>query len=419
MGDYMRTKCRMVKEYIRVVTKLLFLAAITGTVGGLIGIAFHVSLEVANETHAHNPWLIWLLPLGGLAIVALHALTRMLEYGGTNDVIDSIRSGRHLRLIAAPLIFVSTFLTHLLGGSAGREGAALQLGGSIGVQIGKHFSFNEHDMHLATLCGMSAFFSALFCTPLTAVFFAIEVISVGVMYYVALLPCMAASLLAYSISLACGATPIVFTAPMPSYSGDLLWRVAILAVLCAGVSVVFCIAMRETSRFFKRRFENPLLRIVVGGFAVILLAYLCQSHDYNGAGMEAVYRAVNEGQTVPTAWMWKLLFTAVTIGCGFKGGEIVPTLFVGATFGCFAGPLLGMDPRFAAAVGLIAVFCGAVNCPVTSILLSVELFGTQSLLLFAPACIISYMLSGTFGLYHAQKIVYSKLHTTWINQQTK
>ncbi len=419
MGDYIRNKWHHIFSYARRVTKLLVLAAVTGCIGGLIGMAFHLSLEVANDTFIHNNWLVWLLPVGGLVIVLLHALTHMLEYGGTNDVIDSVRSGRHLRFVAAPLIFVCTFLTHLLGGSAGREGAALQLGGSIGVQIGRRFAFNEQDMHLATLCGMSAFFSALFCTPLTAVFFAIEVISVGVMYYVALLPCMGASLLAYTISLSLGAEPITFKTITPAFSPDLLWRVAILAVFCAIISILFCVAMRESSRFFKRWFANPYIRIVVGAFAIIMLTFLCQSNDYNGAGMTAVYRAVNEGQAVPTAFLWKMMFTAVTIGCGFKGGEIVPTLFIGATFGCMCGPFLGLDPCFAAAVGLIAVFCGSVNCPVTSILLSVELFGTQSLLLFATASIISYILSGTFSLYHAQKIVYSKLRTSWVNQPTK
>ncbi|MBQ3069453.1 MAG: chloride channel protein [Clostridia bacterium] len=419
MGHYLHTKWTQSISYIRRVLKLLFLAAITGGVGGLVGVAFHASLEVANTTFDQNTWLIWLLPVGGILIVLLHVITHMLEYGGTDEVIDSVRTGHHLRFMAAPVIFIATCLTHLFGGSAGREGAALQLGGSIGVQIGKRFAFNEQDMHLATLCGMSAFFSALFCTPLTAVFFAVEVISVGVMYYVALLPCMGASLLAYSISLALGAKPITFSAVMPSFSGDLLWKVAILGVLCALVSILFCVTMRETSRFFKTRFANPFVRITVGALAVILLTLICQTHDYNGAGMSVVYRAVDHGETVPTAWIWKMLFTAITIGCGFKGGEIVPTLFVGATFGCLCGPFLGMDPSFAAAVGMIAVFCGAVNCPVTSILLSVELFGTESLLLFSAACIISYILSGTFSLYHAQKIVYSKLRTSWINQATK
>ncbi|MBQ4616985.1 MAG: chloride channel protein [Clostridia bacterium] len=419
MSSYLLFKGKQLGVYAKSVTKLLFFALITGALGGLIGSAFHHSLEFANAAFDSNTWMIWLLPLGGLLIVASYSLTHMLESGGTNDVIDSIRSGRHLRLIVAPLIFISTFLTHLLGGSSGREGAALQLGGSIGVQVGKRLHLGDRDLHLLTLCGMSAFFSALFCTPLTAVFFGIEVVSVGVMYYVALLPCIGSSLLAYAIATALGSHPISFTAVMPSYSPDLLWRVAILSVLCAAVSIVYCITMRETSKGFKKLFPNPVARILVGSFVIIMFTYLCRSNDYNGAGMDIVYRAINEGTVHPSAFLWKIVFTAVTIGCGFKGGEIVPTMFIGATLGGLAGPFLGMDPGFAAAVGLVAFFCGSVNCPVTSILLSVELFGANALLLFAPSCIISYILSGNFSLYHAQKIVYAKLQAEWINRPAK
>ncbi len=419
MASYLRYKWSRVRDYIRSTLKWLLVAALTGAIGGPIGALFHSSVEWANNTFNAHHWMIWLLPVAGVAIVALYTVTHMLGSAGTDDVIGSVRSGKHLRLRMAPLIFISTVLTHLFGGSAGREGAALQLGGSIGVRVGNWLHLNERDMHIVTLCGMSALFSALFCTPLTAVFFAIEVISVGVMYYAALLPCMASSLLAYAIALLCGAHPLTFTPSVPTVSLDALWRVAVLAVLCALISIVFCLAMRETGRLFKKLFENPFLRIFVGGTAIILLTFLCRSDDYNGSGMHIVYAAVNDGTAVPAAFLWKMLFTAVTIGCGFKGGEIVPTLFVGSTFGCVAGGLLGMDPGFAAAIGMIAVFCGVVNCPVASIILSVELFGGSGLLLFAPACIISYILSGDFGLYHAQHIMYSKLRAEFVDRPVK
>lgn len=419
MSSYLQTKCSYVLEYLRSVSKWLLVAVITGAIGGPVGTLFHKSVDLANTVFGAHPLLIWLLPVGGIVIVLLYTVTHMLESGGTDDVIGSVRSGKHLRLIMAPLIFISTVLTHFLGGSAGREGAALQLGGSIGVRVGKWLHLGERDMHIVTLCGMSALFSALFCTPLTAVFFAIEVVSVGVMYYAALLPCMGASLLAYAISLLLGASPITFSFSPPAATPDLLWRIAVLSILCAGISVLFCLTMRETGRFFKRQFQNPFIRIVVGGCCVILLTYLCGTNAYNGSGMEAVFTAVNNGHADPTAFLWKMLFTAVTIGCGFKGGEIVPTLFIGSTFGCAVGGLLGLDPRLAAAIGLIAVFCGVVNCPVASIILSVELFGSSALLLFAPTCVISYILSGNFGLFHAQKIVYSKLRAEYINRSVK
>ncbi|MBR5135358.1 MAG: chloride channel protein [Clostridia bacterium] len=395
------------------------MAILTGAVGGLIGTAFHVSLEYANTVFGAYTWLIWLLPPGGLLIALMYRLTHMTKSGGTDDVIDSIRTGKHLRFMTAPLIFISTFITHLFGGSAGREGAALQLGGSIGVKIGRALRLQGRDMHTVTLCGMSALFSALFCTPLTAVFFALEVISVGIMYYAALLPCLAASLLAYGIALWLGAHPITFTVDIPSYSVDLLWRVVLLSLCCTAVSVIFCYTMRRTSQAFKKLFKNPFLRVAVGASLIIALTFLTNTNDYNGAGMDVVHRAIDNGEAVPTAWIWKIIFTAVTIGCGLKGGEIVPTMFIGSTFGCVMGSLLGLPPAFSAAIGLIAVFCGSVNCPVTSLILSIELFGSSGLLFFATACVISFILSGNFGLYHAQKIVYSKLHMSWVDRHAR
>ncbi len=419
MKDVLKQKHKHIKEYTCVVFKWLIVALVTAAVGGPIGTLFHKSVEHANLFFGEHAWLIWLLPVGGIVIVFLYTVTHMLESAGTDEVISSVRTGRHIRLMMAPLIFVATFLTHLLGGSAGREGAALQLGGSIGVKLGTLMRLNERDMHIVTLCGMSALFSALFCTPLTAVFFAIEVVSVGVMYYAALLPCTVAALLSYAIALLLGSHPMSFTVDIPAVSFDVMWRVALLSVLCAGISVVFCLSMRESHHLFKRAFPNPFLRIAVGACALIALTYLCGTNEYNGSGTEIIYRAVNEGSGVPAAFLWKMLFTAITIGCGFKGGEIVPTLFIGSTFGCIVGPLFGLDAGFAAAIGMIAVFCGVVNCPVASIILSVELFGSSGLLLFAPACVISYLLSGNYGLYHEQHIVYSKLRAEYINRPVK
>lgn len=400
----------------RSIGKWLLVAIITGALGGPIGALFHLAIEQSNTLFNTHTWLIWLLPVGGLVIAGLYYITHMTASGGTDQVIDSVRSGEHLPLWMAPLIFISTIITHLLGGSAGREGAALQLGGSIGTIVGRMLRLDTRDMHIVTLCGMSALFSALFNTPLTAVFFALEVVSVGVMYYAALLPCMVSSLIGYSLALLMGSEPIHFTVSMPALDWATLWRTALLSVLCAALSVVFCLAMKHTGRLLKAAFPNLFIRAFVGGLAIILLTYLCGSNYYNGSGMDIVYQAVNNGEADYTAFLWKILFTAVTIGAGFKGGEIVPTLFIGSTFGCVAGELLGMDPAVGAAISMIAVFCGVVNCPVASIILSVELFGAGSLLLFAPACIISYVLSGNYGLYHAQKIVYSKLRAQRIDQ---
>ena len=198
----------------------------------------------------------------------------------------------------------------------------------------------------------------------------------------------------------------------------MMLRVAALGVLCALVSVLFCSVIHLAEHQLKHRIPNPWLRAVLGGLAVIAMTYLVGSGDYNGAGMEVITAAVERGTAHPAAFLLKLLFTAVTLGAGFKGGEVVPSFFVGATFGCVAGPLLGIPAGPAAALGLAAVFCGATNCPIASIFLSIELFGDGGLLYFAIICGISYMLSGYSGLYSSQTILYSKLKAQYINVRT-
>ena len=292
------------------------------------------------------------------------------------------------------------------------------MGGTIGRHAGNLFNLDDRDLRTATMAGMAAFFSALFGTPLTATVFAIVVISIGVVYHVAFIPCLTASLVAYWISVELGVAPTRFSVAAPELEKLMLLRVAVLGVGCALVSVLLCRTLHFAEHQMKKRLLNAWLRVLVGGGAVIALTYLCGTRDYNGAGMDLITAAVEQGTARPEAFLLKILFTAVTLSAGFKGGEVVPSFFVGATFGCVAGPLLGIPAGFAAALGLAAVFCGATNCPLASIFLSVELFGDGGLLYFALVCGISYMLSGYNGLYSSQTIVYSKLKAQYINVRT-
>ena len=416
--DGIKEEKRLVRDFICTFVKWLFIAGVTGALGGLVGSAFHITVTAASDFRGAHPWLLYLLPLSGLLIALIYRVTKM-EHENTNSIIDSIHSGSRVPLALIPAIYLSTAITHLFGGSAGREGAALQIGGSLGCYIGHFFKLDDKDMRIATLSGMSAVFSALFGTPLTAALFALEVISVGVLYYSALVPCLAASLIAMWVSLLFGVEPTRFLVTAEPVSVLMMVKVGVLALLCALVSVLFCVAMHKTAHLFAEKFKNSFLRIFIGGVIVVLLSLLLRTSDYNGAGMDVIRRAVEQGTARPTAFVWKLILTAVTIGCGFKGGEVVPTFFIGAAFGCVVGSLLGIPCGFAAAVGLISVFCGAVNCPVASIILSVELFGSQGLVYFALACGIAYMLSGYFGLYSSQKIMYSKLRAEFININAK
>ena len=369
MRDKVRARVQHMSLYVTALLKWLAVGALVGGVGGFVGAAFHLGVNYATNVRMTHPWVLYLLPLGGVIIAALYRLCR-LEGAGTNAVIESVHFGKKVPTLLVPLIFVATVITHLCGGSAGREGAALQIGGGIGYRTGTLLHLGEKDLPLATLCGMSGVFAALFGTPLTATIFALEVISVGVLYYAGLLPCLTASLTGYYIALLMGVEPTRFTVAMPELHWPTLGLVAVLAIGCAMVSIVFCKGLHLVEHAAVRWLKDPFLRAAVGGGIIVTATLLLGTTDYNGAGMDVIQRAL-EGEAAAWAWLLKLAFTAVTIGCGFKGGEVVPSFFVGAAFGCVFGGLLGLPPAFAAAIGLVAVFCGAVNCsapPVSSIL---------------------------------------------------
>lgn len=384
-------------------------------VGGISTLFGHLLLFVNSYRYAHER-VVWLLPLAGLAIVFLYRISDSANPRGTNLVIEAARSEEKLPARMAPLIFVSTILTHLCGGSAGREGAALQLGGSLGQLLGDKLRIEEENRNIMVMCGMSAGFSALFGTPIAAAIFPLGLASIGMIYYTALVPCTISSLVSYWVALYFGLSPERFHLAAFETTPILALRVVLLAVLCAVVSILMCAVLHQTGKLFQSIFPNQYLRIVVGGSLVCLAAALF-GRDYLGAGMHIIERAI-EGEATPAAFLLKLLFTAVTLGAGYKGGEIVPTLFVGATFGCTAGGLLGIPPSLAAALAMIAVFCGVTNCPLVSLLLAFELFDFTCPELFLLAAAVSYMLSGYRSLYSAQKILHPKTEFRQLHRST-
>ncbi len=399
--------------------KWVVFSIVSGILIGAAGTLFSFSMTFVTNTRLNHPWLIWLLPIGGLVIVGCYYVLHDQNDTGTNLVISAIHSGDHLPLRMAPLIFVSTLLTHLLGGSAGREGAALQLGGSIGNGIGRLFRLDEKDKHVMIMCGMSAAFSSLFGTPLAAAIFSMEVVTVGIMHYSALVPCVIAALVAHGIASLAGIAPETFViAQIPDFNVINAVKISLLAILCALVSILFCITLHGAEFCYKHFFKNSFLRIFVGGCIVILLTLLVKDQTYNGAGMDFIARCMEEATVRPEAFLLKIIFTAATLCAGFKGGEIVPSFFTGAAFGCLFGNLLGFSPTLCTAVGMISVFCGVTNCPITSLLISFELFGYEGVPYFLLSVAFSYMLSGYFGLYHSQKIMYSKFKTNYINRKT-
>lgn len=407
-------------NYIETFIKWVAIASMTGILGGLIGTAFSYCIKYANQINYNNWWVVLTMPIGGIIIVALYKLSKIKDNLDTNLVLNSIRTKGYVPWVMSPLIFISTVITHLVGGSAGREGAALQLGGSLGSVVGKVLRLDEKDMHLAIMCGMSGVFSALFGTPITAAFFALEVISVGVTYYSALVPCFVSAIVSYFLAINLGIEPMRFNIDkaLPEMNIASLAQVIGLSAVCAVVSIAFCVAMRQSAKYAPKLIKNDYMRVVLGALIIVGLTFLIGCRDYNGAGSQIITDALG-GIAKPEAFVMKIIFTAITISCGFKGGEIVPTLFIGSTFGCVFGPVLGLDPSFSAAIGLVCLFCGVVNCPLASILLSIEIFGASGLIFFAIGAAVAYMLSGYYGLYSSQKILYSKLKAEYININAK
>lgn len=406
-------------DYIFAFIKWIFFAVIVGMIGGAIGSVFHLAIDIVTEYRTENTWVIYLLPAGGLLLAFLYKFCKRFGKLDTNCVLEAVKTEGKVPAIMAPLIFVSTVITHLLGGSAGREGAALQLGGSIGYNIGRVFRLSKKDLHIIVMTGMSAVFAALFGTPLTAAVFALEVVSVGVKYYAGLVPCVVAAIVGSRLALLFGLHPVHFdSVNVAAMSPETLIKTVILAILCALVSILFCVAIKKCEHLMDKLIPNSYLRGAVGGALIIGLTLISGGYDYNGAGMNIITDAIS-GTARPEAFLMKIIFTAITISAGFKGGEIVPAFFIGSTFGCVAGGLLGLDPGFGAAIGFVALFCGAVNCPLASTILALEVFGEEGILIFALVCAVSFMMSGRFSLYKSQSIVYSKIEDEFVDEETR
>ena len=396
------------EKYWKIFIKWSLLGVLLGCIGGVLGAFFHHALHFVTHIRTENPWLIFLLPLGGILTVGIYRVFKMRNNRGTNEIIDAILNGDPVNPMIAPVIFLATSVTHLLGGSAGREGAALQLGGSVASRLAKLLKLKENERTVMIMAGMSAVFAGLFGTPLTATLFCMEFESVGTLFTPALLPCYLAAFMASRVSAAMGvhAETFILNDVVP-FNFTTNWQLLVLSVLVGVLGIVMCWTFHQAEHLAAKRLPNPWIRILIGGAAVTAMTLLVGDHRYNGAGMDMALKAV-AGEADWFDFLMKLLFTAVTLAAGFKGGEIVPTFCVGSTFGCLVGGLIGIDPGFAAALALVGLFCCVTNSPIASILLSIEMFGGANIYLFAYVCVIAFVISGNWGLYSSQIIRFSK-----------
>ena len=396
------------EKYFKILLKWGSLGLAMGLIGGLLGAVFHHALHFVTHLRQEGNWLLFLLPLGGLATVGLYQVLFRGRNRGTNEIIDAVLNGKPVNPLVAPAIFVATCITHLFGGSAGREGAALQIGGSVASVFGKILRLKDNERTVLVMSGLAAVFAGLFGTPLTATLFTMEFASVGTIFSPALLPCYLAAFTASRISGLLGVH--AETAILNQVLDITLLNGARILVLAAAIGllgVAMCFVFHQAEHLAEKKLKNRYLRIAVGGVLIVALTLIVGDHRYNGAGMDMALLAV-EGQTNWYDFLMKLLFTAITLAAGFKGGEIVPTFCIGATFGCLIGGLLGLDAGICGALGLVGLFCCATNSPIASLILSIEMFGSSNLYAFALVCVIAYVISGNWGLYSSQVIRFSK-----------
>ena len=402
----------------------ILLAIVVGLIVGAVSAAFSIGDKLANSTrNEHFPITLLLLPVAGLFITYIYQHAGEYKIRGTNLILTTLRAQTRLPVRMAPLIFVSTILTHLCGGSVGREGAALQLGGALGSGIGQipFLKLDDDDKRMVILCGMSAAFSAIFGTPIAAVFFPIEFISIGIIQYSAILPCFFASMTAGAVAAAAGIEKEHFDmVEAPELNLILTGKVLVLAVCVAIISIAFCLILKNSGKVLAKIFPSPYIRVVAGGLIFVIISIITVWFGiprYMGAGMDIIEKAV-KGDVYWFDFLFKIFLTALCIGSGYKGGEIVPSLFIGATFGAAFAGIADLPVALGASCGMAAMFCGVTNCPVTTLLIVSELFGFRGAsVYFLQAIAVSYVMSGYFGLYSEQKIVYSKFRTQYIDRK--
>ncbi|HEY4109570.1 voltage-gated chloride channel family protein [Puia sp.] len=393
------------------------------TAGSLVALFLWLLDKATLFRFAHS-WLLFLLPLAGILIYIIYRYLGKNSEAGNNLIIDEIHQpGAGVPARMGPLVLFTTVITHLFGGSAGREGTAVQIGGSLAQLFARKLNLSQEDTRTLLMTGVAAGFGAVFGTPVTGAIFALEVLALGKMQYDALMPCFMASVLA---DIVCSAWGIHHTAYRIQFADttttaflhfDLLLLVKIIV---AGVAFGLAgMGFAEASHTIKK-YSNRWIRIkwlvpVAGGLVIIGLTYALGTRDYLGLGVigknpgaVTILSCFHAGGAESFSWLWKLLFTAVTLGTGFKGGEVTPLFFIGAALGNTLAVLSGAPVDLMAGLGFIAVFAGATNTPVACTLMGVELFGAEHVLYYAVACFTAYYFSGHSGIYSAQRVGIAK-----------
>lgn len=399
----------------------LLIALLAGGVGSLVAF-FLWSLDRMTELRWQYPWLLWLLPVAGVAVVWIYRAVGGASDGGNNLIIDEIHQpGGGVPRRMAPLVLFGTLVTHLFGGSAGREGTAVQMGGAVAGGLVRHFRLDDAGRQLLLTCGVAAGFGAVFGTPLAGTVFALEVVAFGRLRLHGIGRVLASALLADYVCHAWGVGHTPYRAPMPGVSDLLpLLPAVLLASVAFGLAArLFSALSHGLSDLWKARIPAWWLRPIIAGGLVIGITLALGTTDYLGLGVQtedgsgtSIVNAFSSGSAIdPFGWWWKLLLTAITVSAGFKGGEVTPLFFIGATLGHAIAAPLGLPVDLFAALGFVAVFAGATNTPFACTIMGAELFGAEGVPLFALACFVSYIVTGNTGIYLSQRVGRPKLGT--------